>query len=252
MNQRSRQQTSNYNRDNPTWTSFFDEVAKLQLIIDDIFQKKEIVEVLEAGCGSASQITFGNNVYVTGIDISEKQLERSSLLNEKILGDIQTYQLPSEYYDIIICWDVLEHLKSPDNALANFYRGVKNGGLIVLAMPNATSFEAVITKFVPHWLNVMIHRHVFGNKGAGKEGRGPFKAYMRLSISPSAIIAFARKNGLRIERVAIYTRGRIERLEERSKTLYVIYRAAAALVKLLSVGTIEPKYSSCIAVLRKE
>lgn len=232
--------------------SYFDEVAKLQFIIDDVFQKKEIVEVLEAGCGSASKITFGDNVYVTGIDISETQLERNSLLNEKILGDIQTYQLPSEYYDIIICWDVLEHIKRPDDALANFYRGVKSGGLIVLAMPNATSFEALITKFLPHSLNIRIYRHVFGYEGAGEEDRGPFKVYMRLSISPSAIIAFARKNGLRIERVAIYKRSRIARLKERSKTLYVMCRIAMVLVKLLSFGTIEPTYSSHIAVLRKE
>jgi len=240
-----------YSRDNPTWASSFDEIDKLQSIIDDLCEKKKTVQVLEAGCGSACKLTFGNNVFVIGIDISEKQLKSNSLLNKKILGDIQTYQLPSEYYDIIICWDVLEHLKSPEKAIANFYQGLKNDGLIILAMPNTTSFEAFITKIVPHWFNMLIHRYVFKNKGAGKEGRGPFKAYMRLSISPSAITAFAMKNGLRIEYFSIYSRGRIERLEERCKLLYVIYRAVALLFELLSFGTIEPRNSSFTAVLKK-
>lgn len=89
---------------------------------------RDSIRVLEAGCGSASQIKFDAEMYAVGIDISADELEKNSAVHEKILGDIQDYPLQKEDFDVIICWMVLEHLSRPNAALANMFRAVKPGG----------------------------------------------------------------------------------------------------------------------------
>src|ERR687885_598780 len=95
------------------------EIVKLQQVIDKLLNNRQNLKVLEAGCGSATEIKIPEDAYFVGIDISEKQLERNSLLKEKILGDIQTYDLPASDFDVIVCFYVLEHVPKPELALKN-------------------------------------------------------------------------------------------------------------------------------------
>jgi ubiquinone/menaquinone biosynthesis C-methylase UbiE len=95
--------------------------SNLQTFVDAELRDKP-VRLLEAGCGSASNLQFGDNVWLMGIDISQKQLERNTTLHEKIVGDIQNYEFPPDSVDAVICWDVLEHLPQPQLALRGFAR----------------------------------------------------------------------------------------------------------------------------------
>src|SRR4051812_43966697 len=95
-------------------------IRQLKTTLDRLLEGKQIEHVLEAGCGSASHISIAADACLTGIDISEKQLARNQALDEKILGDVQSYALPESRFDVIICWDVLEHLPHPELALENF------------------------------------------------------------------------------------------------------------------------------------
>ena len=103
------------------------QIEHVQRLIDELSDDREAVTVLEAGCGSSSRFTFSKATRVVEIDISKKQLDRNTVLTEKIVGDIQTYRLRPEGYDAIVSWDMLEHLKKPGLALASFARAVKVG-----------------------------------------------------------------------------------------------------------------------------
>ena len=76
--------------------------------------------VLEAGCGTKGYIQLPKSVYKVGIDISEKQLDQNNELAEKVLGDIQYFDFPENKFDVIVCWDVLEHLPHPELAINRF------------------------------------------------------------------------------------------------------------------------------------
>src|SRR5713226_2324160 len=118
-------------------------IAELQHIVDEYLIPERTFTVLEAGCGSMSQIQFGHNINLVGIDISEKQLERNPALDRKILGDLHTYPLCHSSFDIIICWNVLEHLQDPRKALDNLLNACKPNGLIILAFPNLFSLKGI-------------------------------------------------------------------------------------------------------------
>lgn len=226
------------------------ESAELQHVIDRLSNHSAPRRILEAGCGSLSHLRF-ENAHVVGIDISEKQLARNKHLDEAIVGDVQTHELPERAFDLIVCWEVLEHLPSPELALENFAHAVKEGGLVVLALPNLLSVKGLATKLTPHWFHVWVYRRVFGIEDAGTEDRPPFKTYMKLSITPRSIKRFARRHGLTVEHFSTHE----SRSQKRVRKTKALFKAGFALLgacgKLLTFGRLDVTHSDYILVLRK-
>ena len=153
--------------------------------------------MLEAGCGSAGHVRFPEGAVVTGIDLSEKQLARNPIVDEKIVGDVQYHPLQSEAFDLVVCWDVLEHLERPALALANLAGALKPGGLLLLAFPNADSLKGLAAKATPYRFHVWLYRHVVGTPHAGTEDVGPFPTYFRSTMRPAAVERLLTERGLR-------------------------------------------------------
>jgi SAM-dependent methyltransferase len=168
----------------------------LQTFLDKELRRFASLRVLEAGCGSASNLDFGQQVSLVGIDISAKQLARNTVLEEKITGDIQYYRFADQSFDAIICWDVLEHLPHPELALRQFAQAIRDGGYVILKLPNVLSVKGLLTKFLPHTFHILVYRYFHGNKDAGKNDTAPFKTYLRFCISAGAIRKQAAQIGL--------------------------------------------------------
>jgi SAM-dependent methyltransferase len=224
------------------------EIRKLQGFVDKELLRRPSVRVLEAGCGSASNLEFGQQVWLVGIDISEKQLARNTLLHEKIAGDIQHYEFPEGCFDAIICWDVLEHLPHPELALRQFAQATKLGGLIILKLPNVLSLKGLLTKFLPHTFHVLVYRYFHGNKNAGKNDTAPFKTYLRFCISAGAIRREGDRLGLQTVYFATEDVADFGWLQ-RKKTARFVYVAVKNLLSLVSLGSLGD--SELIIVLKK-
>lgn len=225
------------------------EIVKLQSAIDKLLYNRKNPKVLEAGCGSATAVKLGEQPYLVGIDISEKQLARNTYISEKIVGDLQTYNLPEAEYDAIICFYVLEHLDKPELALKNFVRAVKEDGLIILAQPNVLSIWGLTTKFTPHWFHVWVYRNIFGEKRAGTDDFGPFKTFSRYSISPVAVKRFAQENNLAIEYFDLYENFRQEGIR---KKFGPVWKLVEGMTKVLTLGQVDPDSTDFIVVLKKQ
>jgi len=227
------------------------QIQMVQQIVDDMLAKRESLRVLEAGCGSRSFIQFGPKAYLVGIDISAEQLQKNNLLQEKILGDIQEFPLQAANFDVVICWDVLEHLPQPEMALNNFLQTIKPGGIIVLGAPVVSSLKGLATKYTPHWLHVMLYRKVIGNPLAGTPGYGPFKTFLKSAMSPKGIRRFAVENHLRIDLLESFEGVMQQTVRRKYPLVDLVFRAVAPLVRVLSFGTVTPHTTDFIAVLRK-
>jgi SAM-dependent methyltransferase len=158
------------------------------------------LSVYEAGGGSTSFLPpeVLHRSHVTVVDIDEDQIRNNTYAQETILGDIQTWRFPPNSFDLIICYNVLEHVPYVEAALAGFFQSLKRGGLILIGAPNPRSLSGVVTKYTPHWFHVWFYRHVIGKKSAGLPGEPPFPTYFHQLITPSLLEAFARKNGLQV------------------------------------------------------
>jgi SAM-dependent methyltransferase len=224
---------------------------KLQNLIDNYSKARNTLTILEAGCGSLSHINVPSNAYVVGVDISQRQLDRNDVVHEKILADIQTCRLPAASFDIIICWDVLEHLNNPSKAVSAFFDACKEEGIIILAFPNLYSLKGVITKLTPHRVHLWFYRLLLGNKQAGAEDLGPFPTPFRLAVTHSAIRKSAKSYNSTVEFFMAYEDNITLFLRQKSPLLSATFNIASGLTRMLSFRTIDAMHSECIMVLKK-
>lgn len=227
-----------------------DALEELQLLLDRHIAGGQVLRVLEAGCGSMSKVRLPADAYIVGIDISAKQLERNSGLDARILGDIETYPLPEGSFDIIICWDVLEHLPSPEKALKNFFRAARPGGLIVLAFPNLLSLKGLITKLTPHFIHVWYYRYLLHVPDAGLNDTCPFVTYLRLTATYPAIRKMASRHGASVAMLGMRESNDMRYVRDHFWPINVVMKTAGALSRAVSMGRINAMDSDCVLVLR--
>jgi SAM-dependent methyltransferase len=66
----------------------------------------------------------------------------ASPLLDIFVGDLAAAAFPSEHFDLVILWHVLEHLPEPLATLAEVRRVLQPGGVAVIGVPNAASLQA--------------------------------------------------------------------------------------------------------------
>jgi ubiquinone/menaquinone biosynthesis C-methylase UbiE len=94
--------------------------------------------VLDAGCGTGGLIRCLSSQEplwtLTGLDFSPIActLARESTSAMVVEGSITELPFPSSSFDIVICADVLSHIKDGSLALKEFARVLRSGGVVVI------------------------------------------------------------------------------------------------------------------------
>ncbi len=159
--------------------------------------------VLEAGCGSTSDVYLPFEKKVVGIDIDAEQLKHNDRVEAKIQGDLQTYELPQDKFDIVACVDVLEHLPFPEKAIANMIRSVKPGGYLLIAGPEPYSYKGFVAKYTPHSMRFFITKLLTGRSAQEFRrihGNGQIflPTYLRPICSLKNFVAALKRYGLNV------------------------------------------------------
>lgn len=209
-------------------------------------------QVLEAGCGSATKFYLPENTHLSGIDNSPEQLERNKFIRTKILGDLQTYNLPASAYDLVLCYDVMEHLEHPELALELMARSLRPGGILIICAPERESFKGTVTRLTPHAFHVFVYKRLLRDPWAGLPGRHPFPTYLKKEMSRKWIAEFARRRGFSVEYNAAYAHNPIfDRFKKTSAALYHFSILSGKLLKLLSFGAVKPEITDFSIILKK-
>ena len=200
--------------------------------------------VLDAGCGHQMYLHIPESATVVGIDIDPAQLEGNPKIDEKILGDLQTYPLPPASFDLVVCYEVMEHLKRPDVALENLIRTASPGALLVLGGPNLLSLKGLVTRFTPHW----VHRLYYRMGGSGLE---PFRTYMRQTATPGKLAHSAREGGLVTKYAVTFESPLQARARDRIHLTGRGWRALQAMARAITGGRVDLAATDFMLVLSK-
>ncbi len=225
-------------------------IKELQKHLDREFAQRPPPVILEAGCGSGSNVTFPDGSYVVGIDISDEELSKNSIVDEKIVGDIQEYPLEAGRYDVIVCWDVLEHVEAPPKAMLNFVRALKDDGLLLLAFPNVNSLKGMVAKLTPHAFHTFVYRLIYGER-YGQPGLITFPTYLKRSIAPARVERFAEQHRLQTVFSAEYESGVQRRFRNKFHLTEWRFKILETLTSVCSFGTLSVANSDCIFLFRK-
>jgi SAM-dependent methyltransferase len=161
------------------------------------------LEILEAGCGRCWPIDISGVAYrLTGIDEDRAALDirvnEVKDLDEPILGDLRSAELPAGRFDVVFNSFVLEHIDGAEEVLDNFVRWAKPGGLLLLRFPDRDSVFGFLTRTTPFWFHVAYKRWIVGQKTAGQPGFGPFPTHYDPVVSRRGMRAFCERSGLEI------------------------------------------------------
>jgi len=119
--------------------------AKRAEMIFEIIEKYKPKIILDAGCGRGFYL-YGISLYkfvkeIHGIDISEKYLKIARSINKDKKVKIKKssiYKIPykNNFFDLIVCSEVLEHLEYDKKAIKELYRVLKPNGKLIITVPN--------------------------------------------------------------------------------------------------------------------
>lgn len=114
-------------------------------------------KLLDLGCGEGFFINLlPNNIEAYGIDISKEALKRANKILEGRkrtfikYGDAYKTEFDDEYFNIVACSEVLEHVPEPKKIMAEIHRILKNDGIAVISVPDEERIKLImkIIKFL--------------------------------------------------------------------------------------------------------
>ena len=103
--------------------------------------------VLDCACGTGygTKILSAKAKAVTALDISSEVIDYAKYhyAAKNITYSIKdiNYLKGSSYYDIIVSFETIEHIKDYHRLLTNFYNLLKTGGLLIISSPNRKSLS---------------------------------------------------------------------------------------------------------------
>ncbi len=115
---------------------------------------------LDLGVGSGEFLSRISTGYKVGIDI----YPLAPHLHFFILADIHQLPLRDDYFDVVACLEVIEHVSEPRRVVDEIHRVLKDGGTLLISTPDASLPWRIIwylwTRVIAHeWWDT--HRHSF-------------------------------------------------------------------------------------------
>jgi 2-polyprenyl-3-methyl-5-hydroxy-6-metoxy-1,4-benzoquinol methylase len=128
-----------------------------------IAKYKQSGTILDMGCSSGSFLGSlpKDSWKLFGIEMSpaEARTAEATTGAQVFVGSILDAPFPRESFDVITCFDVLEHLYEPRQVMARVGEWLKPGGIFYVLVPNVDSAEARV--FGSYWHGLEMPRHLF-------------------------------------------------------------------------------------------
>ena len=138
---------------------------KKTILIDRI---KKNSKVLDYGCGAGEFVKYIENDFETfGFEpnsdakkAAENKISKATIINN--LDHIENNTL-----DAITLWHVFEHIENQKEMLETFHEKLKEKGLLIIAVPNPTSYDA--KHYKEFWAAYDVPRHIYHFSKNGME-----------------------------------------------------------------------------------
>ncbi len=112
---------------------------------------RENNRILDIGCGDGQFLNLlkRRGWHEFGLDHSKEAVNRArDRLNLNVVhGMAEDMDFPDNYFDVVVMWGVIEHLKNPRKALEKVSKVLRRGGLVLLYTPNVNSLFHRLARF---------------------------------------------------------------------------------------------------------
>jgi 2-polyprenyl-3-methyl-5-hydroxy-6-metoxy-1,4-benzoquinol methylase len=125
--------------------------------------------VLDVGCSSGylARPLVARGCTVVGVEQDPVAAEEArEVCSEVLVGDAETIELPFEHgsFDVVLCGDLLEHLRDPEAFLARVLPFLRAQGRLVATTPNVANWANRLGLLAGRWRyterGILDHTHV--------------------------------------------------------------------------------------------
>lgn len=131
--------------------------------IKKMYQNSTSGKILDIGCGRGRLLyemkKEGWDVFGTELSEHSCSMAREEFNLDIKKGDIKDCRFPDNYFDVITMWHFLEHYHDPSELLKESYRILKDGGLLIISVPNIGSLQYYLSK--KKWFHLDVPRHLY-------------------------------------------------------------------------------------------
>ena len=131
--------------------------------------------VLDVGCSSGylARPLVERGCTVVGIESDPEAAGAARAVCEDVLvGDVEVMALPFENgsFDVVLCGDLIEHLREPEHFLARMRPYIRDRGRLVLSTPNVANWAMRLSLLAGSWRYTergildRTHLHLFTRK----------------------------------------------------------------------------------------
>jgi len=137
----------------------------LKKMVNTVKKYKKNGRLLDIGCGSGDFISkmkndkfllYGIDISIEACNIAKNKVENYA---EIVNSELKYCSFPEKYFDVITLWHVLEHVRNPKEILIEVKRILKDGGILIIGLPNINSMAFKI--FKKYWIDLDIPRHYY-------------------------------------------------------------------------------------------
>jgi SAM-dependent methyltransferase len=124
---------------------------------------KRLGSLLDLGCSSGAflESLSKESWKLYGVEMSADCAKTAEARSgaHVFVGDILDAPFPPESFDVVTCFDVLEHLYEPRRVMSRITEWLRPGGIFYVLVPNVDSAEARV--FGSYWHGLELPRHLF-------------------------------------------------------------------------------------------
>jgi SAM-dependent methyltransferase len=126
--------------------------------------------VLDAGCGTGygtAILAAAGPSRLLAVDVAEEAVERTRAVvegrAEVAVADLRSLPFEDDAVDLVVCFEVIEHLERREAALAELVRVLRPGGTLVISSPNPREYlagnEFHVHEYPPEELEQELREH---------------------------------------------------------------------------------------------
>lgn len=208
------------------------------------------IDVLDVGGAGESRIELPGMRRVV-LDVSEESLARCTDADERLLGDAQSFEYGARRFDLVIFWNVLEHIPDPVPAVKRAAATVKPGGMVIIAGPVIRSLKALVTRRTPYRWHVIFYQKVLGRTDAGTRGTAPFPVEHAKDAEPERLAEHLQSEGFSLYQEYRYVGDQVWKLKRYSRFLFSAYEMTRCLFSAATRDIWGSRETEFILLLRK-
>jgi ubiquinone/menaquinone biosynthesis C-methylase UbiE len=151
-----------------------------------------------AGVGTVQEMNFqGLAGRVYGIDPDPRVLN-NPYLDQAFIGYGESMKMfDDNYFDLVFCCNVLEHLNDPVPFFLEINRVLKKGGLLLTKTPNKHHYVTFIARITP----TVFHKKI--NKIRGRNEADTFPTFYHVNTKKTQVL-LAEKTGFEMIKIKFY------------------------------------------------